>query len=135
MHYPRIKPFFTLAVASLLAQGAGAASIVTSVVETGGDNEATDTIVAKWTGVTFPISIANEPFPGAVVGGSYVVGTFGNHSPAFVDRNHRYTNAADTVVIPNYLVGQEYIMSGNDNRDNAVYTLDVTVARAVDAYM
>jgi hypothetical protein len=135
MHYPRIKPLLTLAVASLLAQGAGAAPIVTSVVETGGDNEATDTIVAKWTGVTFPVSIVNEPFPGAAVGGSYVVGTFGNHAPAFVDRNHRYTNASDTVVIPNYLVGHEYIMSGNDNRDNAAYTLDVTVAASVDAYM
>ena len=141
MHYPRIKPLLTLAVASLLAQGAGAAPIVTSVVETGGDNEATDTIVAKWTGVTFPVSVANEPFPGAVVGGSYVVGTFGNHSPAFVDRNHRYTNASDTVVIPNYLVGHEYIMSGNDNRDNNgqfvtnLYQLNVTVDRAVDAYM
>lgn len=135
MHYPRIKPLLTLAVASLLAQGTGAASIVTSVGETGGDNEATDTIAAKWTGVTFPVSVANEPFPGAIIGGSYVVGTFGNHSPAFVDRNHRYTNASDTVVIPNYLVGHEYIMSGNDNRDNAGYTLDVTVARSVDAYM
>ncbi len=141
MHYPRIKPLLTLAVASLLAQGAGAAPIVTSVVETGGDNEATDTIVAKWTGVTFPVSIVNEPFPGAVVGGSYVVGTFGNHAPCFVDRNHRFTNASDTVVIPNYLVGHEYIMSGNDSRDNNgqfvtnLYLLNITVDRAVDAYM
>lgn len=141
MHHTRIKPLLTLAVASLFAQGAGAAPLITSVVETGGDNEATDTIVAKWTGATFPISVANEPFPGAAVGGSYVVGTFGNHSPAFVDRNHRYTNASATVVIPNYLVGHEYVMAGNDNRDNNgqfvtnLYLLNVTVDRAVDAYM
>ena len=141
MHYPRIKPLLTLAVASLFAQGAGAAPLITSVVETGGDNEATDTIAAKWTGVTFPVSVADEPFLGAVVGGSYVVGSFGNYSPTFVDRRHRYTHASDTVVIPNYLVGHEYVMSGNDNRDNNgqfvtnLYLLNVTVDRAVDAYM
>src|SRR4029434_4096196 len=45
--------------------------IITSVVETGGDNEATDTIVAKWTGTSFTVSIANEPIPGAVIGNTY----------------------------------------------------------------
>src|SRR5438034_4245423 len=36
-------------------------ALITWVVETGGDNEATDTITAKWTGQTIPVSIADEP--------------------------------------------------------------------------
>jgi PEP-CTERM motif-containing protein len=116
---------------------------ITNVVETNGDNEATDTITAKWTGQTFPITVANEPIPGAVIGGTpYTVGTFGHLAPAYVDRNHRYANhSVDAAavppgfVIPAYLVGQEYIMSGNDNRDNATYMLDVTVASPSTAYM
>jgi hypothetical protein len=109
--------------------------LITSVVETGGDNEPTDTITAKWTGQTFPVSVDNEPVPGAVIGNNYTVGVFGNHAPSYVDRNHRYTNASDTVAIPAYLVGGEYLMSGNDNRDNASYVLDVTVSAPVTAYL
>jgi len=112
-----------------------APGLISNVVETGGDNEPTDTITAKWTGQTFTVSVASEPIPGAAIGDKYTVGLFGNHAPAFVDRNHRYTNASDTVSIPAYLVGGEYIMSGNDNRDNASYVLDVTVSQAVQAYM
>src|SRR6185503_4510122 len=47
---------------------------------------------------------------------------------------HRYTNA-DPAQIPSYLVGQEYIMSGNDNRDNTGYRLNVSVATAVRVYI
>ncbi len=101
---------------------------ITNVVETNGDNEATDTIPAKWTGQTFTVTVADEPFVGAVVGNPYTVGTFGNQAPTYVDRAHRYLNHLGSgatlpppvdFVIPAYLLGQEYIMSGNDNRDNA----------------
>jgi hypothetical protein len=123
-----------LASWGLLATPAWA--IITNVVETGGDNEATDTITAKWTGTTWPISVANEPTPGAVVGENYVVGTFGDLAPAFVDRNHRYVNdAGNSLPIPAYLVGGDYIMSGNDNRDNATYELDVTISSVATVYM
>lgn len=118
------------------------AANITNVVEIGGDNEATDTIAAKWTGQTFPVSIANEPTPGAAIGQTYSVGTFGNLSPSYVDRNHRFANhSVDPsatpagFTIPSYLVGGEYIMSGNDNRDNAGYRLDVTVANPSTVYM
>ncbi len=37
--------------------------------------------------------------------------------------------------MPAYLVNAEYIMSGNDNRDNASYRLDVTVASPSLIYM
>jgi hypothetical protein len=109
--------------------------IITNVAETGGDNEATDTVTAKWTGVTFPVTVANEPVPGAAIGSTYTVGTFDQFSPTFVDRNHRYVNASfptdQSVPLPAYLVGGEYIMSGNDNRDNGAYRLDVTLSPLV----
>lgn len=112
------------------------AALITNVVETGGDNEATDTITAKWTGQTFPVSVDNEPAPGLTIGGSYTVGLFGHESPAFVDRNHRYVNdPANNLSIPAYLLRQEYIMSGNDNRDNASYKLDVTLSAPAHVYM
>lgn len=123
------------------------AAIISNVVETGGDNEATDTITAKWTGQTFNVSVAGEPVLGAVVGTAFLVPTFGTGvggaTPAMVDRAHRYLSSpgsADAVgspvlPVPSYLVGLEYIMSGNDNRDNAAYRLDVTVTSPARAYM
>jgi hypothetical protein len=109
---------------------------VVNVVETGGDNEATDTITAKWTGQTWPVSVANEPVPGATVGSMYTTGVFGHHAPSMVDRNHRYSDDITLgTPIPAYLMGAEYIMSGNDNRDNANYRLDVTIAAPSTVYM
>ncbi|MBM3845191.1 MAG: hypothetical protein FJ405_02745 [Verrucomicrobia bacterium] len=128
-------------VASLAGLGANAsAANIINVIETGGDNEPTDTITAKWNGQTFSVSVANEPIPGAVVGTTYTAGTFGHHVPAFVDRNHRYANDPGTgggnpLNIPGYLLGHEYILSGNDNRDNASYVLDVTIGFQSIFYM
>jgi hypothetical protein len=114
---------------------------ITSVVETGGDDEATDTITAKWTGQTFNRTVDNEPTAGAI-GEPFTVPPFGHQAPAFVDRNHRYSDhTVDPVAvppdftIPNYLIGGEYIMSGNDNRDNTFFQLAVTVANPSTVYM
>jgi hypothetical protein len=111
---------------------ASAANIL-NVVETGGDDEATDTIQAKWTGQTWNVTIGGEPIPAAVVGEPYTAIPFGSEAPAFVDRNHRYFDDAGNI-LP-YLAGQEYILSGNDNRDNAGYQLEVTVAAASTVYL
>lgn len=112
------------------------AGVITDVVETGGDNEATDTILAKWTGQTWSVTIANEPVPGLAVGDLYTAGTFGSGVPAYLDRNHRYLDdVPNNLPIPGYLVGFDYILSGNDNRDNASYRLDVTVNSPVTVYM
>ncbi|MBN2507691.1 MAG: tandem-95 repeat protein [Verrucomicrobia bacterium] len=108
---------------------------IVTVVETGGDNEATDTVTAKWTGVTFTSGVANEPINGTAATAPYTVGYFGDMAPAFVDRRHAFFAASATVPIPAYLINQEYIMCGNDNRDNASYLLDVTVSKPVTAYM
>ena len=127
-----------LVVALLVCAGQLQAAVISSVVETGGDNEATDTIAAQWTGQTFTVSVAGEPVPGLVVGDSYTVGFFNDLAPAMVDRNYRYYNVATTpalIPVPAYLAGKEYIMSGNDNRDNAQYRLDVTVNEPARTYM
>lgn len=133
-----LKPLFVLLA---VAATAGAQQI-TNVVETGGDNEATDTIAAQWTGQTFTVSVNGEPLPESLVGDEYTVGRFGDLAPAFVDRNHRYINTSSSstfidppVEIPPYLLDLPYIMSGNDNRDNNAYRLEVTVDQAARVYM
>ncbi|MCU0963344.1 MAG: hypothetical protein MUF48_24895, partial [Pirellulaceae bacterium] len=106
-----------LAVFAITAHGA----IITNVVESGGYNDV-DTIPAKWTGQTWTITAANKPFTGAAVGNQYTVLPFGSGVPAFVDRNHRYfDDTPNNLPVPAYLSGLEYIMSGNDNRENANY--------------
>lgn len=127
----------TLALCAALLWSSLAASafpIITNVVETGGFNEATDTVTAKWTGVTFVNGVANEPLPNTPADAPYTVGLFGNYAPCFVDRNHRWTNAAG-ILLPPYLAGQEYIMIGNDNRDRMAFRLDVFLAVEADVYL
>ena len=138
--FPAVKPPFPrpVAAAALCFFGISLsqAAIITSVVETGGDNEATDTITAQWTGQTFNVTVANEPVPGAVIGNPFTVGTFQSTAPAMVDRSHRYLDdTANSLAIPTYLIGADYILSGNDNRDNATYRLDVTINAPARAYM
>lgn len=112
------------------------AGLISNVVETGGDNEPTDTITAKWTGQTWNVTVAGEPFPGAVVGNPYTAVPFDHLAPAYVDRGHRYySDPASSWQIPSYLIGNDYILSGNDNRDNVGYRLDVTVSGPARAYM
>ncbi|MCI0746500.1 MAG: Ig-like domain-containing protein [Verrucomicrobia subdivision 3 bacterium] len=129
-----------IALFGFVAQNGHAFSVITTVVETGGDNETnamgipTDTVTAKWTGITFVNNVANEPIPGTAATAPFTVGVFGNGAPSYVDRNHRYTNAVPAG-LPAYLIGQDYIMSGNDNRDNTNYVLDVTVRVPVNAYL
>jgi hypothetical protein len=103
--------------------------IITNVVETGGDNEATDTVTAKWTGVTFSNGIAGE------FQNPFTVPVFGEDVPAYVDRTHQWNGATVDLPLPSYLLGGEYIMIGNDNRDNANLRLDITVSEDVLVYI
>ncbi len=109
------------------------AQLIANVVETGGQNEATDTIKAQWTGQTFVTGVADEPVRGTSADAPYTVGYFGAKAPAYVDRSHAYFAADVNLPIPEYLVNQEYIMSGNDNKQ-AGYQLDVTVNTAATVY-
>ena len=109
--------------------------VISNVVETGGDNEATDTVPAKWTGVIYVGGVANEPIAGLAAGASYMVGLFKEEAPAYVDRNHQWNGATATLLLPSYLVGHEYIMSGNDNRDNTNYNLSITLSQDALVYV
>jgi hypothetical protein len=65
----------------------------------------------------------------------YTVLPFGEDVPAYVDRTHQWNGATVDLPLPSYLVGGEYIMIGNDNRDNANLRLDITVTEDVLVYM
>src|SRR5262245_35143162 len=92
--HPVLRVLAVLALLCLAAPTGRSFPIITNVVETGGDNEATDTVTAKWTGVTFVNGIANEPRPARAAGAPYTVGLFGVTEPSYVDRAHCYTNYA-----------------------------------------
>ncbi len=111
-------------------------TIITSVVETGGDDEPGHTVTAKWTGISWSDHPDGVPVLGIAAGQPYTVGRFEHNAPAMVDRNHRYADPASSELpIPAYLVGSEYIMCGNDNRDNLDYRLDVTVSVTAQVYL
>ncbi|MCX8155867.1 MAG: immunoglobulin domain-containing protein [Verrucomicrobiae bacterium] len=105
---------------------------ITNVVETGGDNEPTDTVTAKWTGVTFTNGVPGEFLD------PYTVPLFDNGVPAYVDRTHTwkwFTNGLGQPVSLPYLQGAEYIMIGNDNRDNTNLVLDIYLAVPSRVYL
>ena len=115
----------------LVIPRAGAAVIV-SVVETGGDGAPG----SHFTGETFSGALGN--------GSTYTVPLFGATVKAYTDRTHAWTNASGTVLIPPYLLNQEYIMTRNDNRDNNggtnggsanIYNLAVTVNSDVQVFL
>jgi hypothetical protein len=57
------------------------------------------------------------------------VGRFGEDAKAMTDRTHEYNASSATLPLPSYLVGQEYILVANNNRDNAGFALDITVSQ------
>jgi hypothetical protein len=97
--------------------------IITGLVEYNGDDSVNTP--AQYTGQTF-----THPNLGEIT-----LGTFGEDAPAFRDRVHQWNGATADLPLPSYLVGGEYIMSRNDNRDNPTYVLEVTVSEPVFVYM
>jgi hypothetical protein len=96
--------------------------IVTDVVETGGDGP----VVAKWTGQVF-----DHPD----LGPGFTVPPFGEDVAAFTDRVHEYNGASTELPLPGYLVGGEYIMIRNDNRENVGFQLDITLRETSLVYL
>ncbi|HOW65234.1 MAG TPA: Ig-like domain-containing protein [Verrucomicrobiota bacterium] len=131
----RLRQWLLAFVCASAAVALNGQPLIIDVVETGGDNEATDTIVAKWTGITWNTTVANEPLLNTAAGTPYTVPIFGEDVPCYVDRNHSWNGATVDVPLPDYLVGGDYIMSGNDNRDNADYKLVVTLSDAAIVYL
>lgn len=112
-----------------------AGQVITNVFETGGDNTGA-TVPAKWTGQSGTIITVNVPVPGAV-GNSYTIPSFGNGAPAFIDRNHTWDTESVffNTPLPSYLIGGDYVIAGNGNRDNNPYQLDVTISKPATAYL
>lgn len=104
------------------------AANITSVVQRGGD---TDRPAAAQTGVTFDIQNPT----GTLLVPNYTVGTFGEDAKAMTDRVHDYNAASGSVPLPSYLVGKEYIMIANNNRDNAAFALDITISQHSLVYL
>ncbi|MCX8107690.1 MAG: hypothetical protein N3G20_02685, partial [Verrucomicrobiae bacterium] len=102
--------------------------LITAVEEINGD---TDRPSAKFTGQTFNIE---NPF-GSVLVSNYTVPTFGENAKAMTDRLHDYNSASTTVPLPPYLVGCEYIMIANNNRNNVPFELRVTVSEPCYVYL
>ena len=58
------------------------------------------------------------------------IGTnLGEESLAYIDRTHELEN------IPAHLLGADYVMTANNDRDNRMYELDVTVSDAATLYL
>ncbi|MBL9129036.1 MAG: PEP-CTERM sorting domain-containing protein [Verrucomicrobiales bacterium] len=101
---------------------------ILSATERNGD---TDRPSAKITGVTFDI----ENPTGTVLVSGYSVGRFGEDAKAMTDRTHDYGGSSASVGLPAYLVGQEYVMIANNNRDNATFALDLVIAQTSLVYL
>lgn len=102
--------------------------IITAVEEIGGD---TDRPSAKFTGQTFDIE---NPF-GTVLVANYTVPLFGEDTKTMTDRTHEYNSISATLPLPSYLVGGEYIMIANNNRDNNPFQLNITVSEPCFVYL
>lgn len=100
---------------------------IQQVVEKNGD---ADRPSAKYTGLTFDIMNGTT-----LVTAGYTVGYFGEDAKAMTDRAHDYNSSSPTVPLPSYLVGQEYIMIANNNRDNVDFSLEVTIAQPSLVYL
>lgn len=98
--------------------------IITSVTQTGGDDNANTP--AQFTGQTY-----THPNLGA----NYRVPAFGEEVAAFRDRVHQWTAATPAIPLPKYLLGGEMIQIRNDNRDNVDLRLDVTLSADAVVYL
>lgn len=97
--------------------------IVTAVVETDGDDS-----------INTPAQFSGQSFVHPNLG-AITVGTFQEEAPAYRNRTHQWNGASPTVPLPSYLVGGEYLMILQENRDNIPFQLDVTVSEPALVYL
>jgi hypothetical protein len=97
--------------------------IIVSVVETSGDDS-----------VNAPAQFSGQTFTHPNLG-PLTLGTFQEDAPAYRDRFHQWNGASATLPLPSYLLGGEYIMSLQENRDNNPFQLDVTLSEPGLVYL
>lgn len=116
-----------LAATCVTALSLHATPNITSVVQNNGYTDRPD---AKYTGQTFDIMNGTT-----LVQAAYTVGLFDVGAKCMTDRAHAYIGASATLGLPSYLMGNEYVMIANNNRDKATFSLDVTVAQPSTVYL
>ncbi|MBM3845298.1 MAG: hypothetical protein FJ405_03295 [Verrucomicrobia bacterium] len=118
--FPWIRSFAAVSLASANLHGA---SLITAVNQMNGDD---DRPSAKTTGETF--NILNGPQ-------SYTVPAFGEAVYAMTDRIHQHKGASGSLPLPEYLVGREYVMIANNNRDNPSLQIDFSLSQRCWVYL
>lgn len=100
-----------------------AAGLITDITQVNGD---TDRPPAKYTGQT--LNILGGP-------ANYTVPAYGQGVRGMTDRLHVHAGASASVPLPDYLVGREYVMIANNNRDNVTFRLDVSLSQTCVVYL
>jgi len=107
-----------------IAYAAGVTSsdgLIKSVTATGGDL-APDVVVS---GQTY-----TDP-----AGATVVVPHFGEDAFGFIDRTHQWNGAATNLSLPAYLQGRPYVMTRNNNRDNADLKIKIELSGPGTVYL
>ncbi len=79
--------------------------------------------------------VTGQTFDHPIEGNDFTVPTVDEDVPFFSDRNHEYNGSTDTNTIASLgLVGAEYVMIANDNKQVANYILETELLQTVDAY-
>jgi hypothetical protein len=130
-----------------LALHATAAGIV-SVTPSGSDTYGIPTWNGTaFTGMTLDYARVSGGSGGRFTNANQVVPSFGNLAPSHTDRRQQYVgyNATGTLgsgnaqlngsTIPSYLLGLDYVLTMNDNRDNTAMQIDITTTGPGRAYL
>ncbi|MBL9170160.1 MAG: fibronectin type III domain-containing protein [Verrucomicrobiales bacterium] len=125
MHPRPRASFLSLAIlCPLLCQSAG---LITTVTQLNGDTDRPD---AKFTGQRFDVING-----GTTLRTGYTVPSYGENVLAMTDRIHEHNSATADLPLPDYLLGREYILIANNNRDNLSFQLDVGLSERCVVYL
>jgi fibronectin type 3 domain-containing protein len=103
------------------------AGLIKQVTQANGD---TDRPEAKFSGQTFNVVNGSS-----TLRTNYTAPRFGEKALAMTDRLHEWNRASTNLPLPGYLVGAEYILIANNNRDNASLTVTAELAAPAWVYL
>jgi len=112
---------------ALLASGTLCAGIIQNVSQTNGDS---DRPTARFTGQTFDVMNG-----ATLLRTGYTVPRFGEDALCMTDRIHEWNGVSTNVPIPAYLLGAEYVVIANNNRDNVGLEIKVDLNAPAWVYL
>jgi hypothetical protein len=121
---PRASFLSLTILCPLLCQSAG---LITTVTQLNGDTDRPD---AKFTGQQFDVING-----GTTLRTGYTVPSYGENVLAMTDRIHEHNSATAELPLPDYLLGREYVLIANNNRDNPSFQLDVGLSERCVVYL